>query len=173
VRGDATLTARLLLRGPGLAGLTTVAGGGLAAIAATRPWYLGVAELSMLGDQQGRTVATLAGVPGTVSGWLVVLLGVCAAVLGTNVALDRPHPHARRLLLLTATLLLLLAAVVSWWRPPLERVAAGDAARLLELAERLPSGVELVVSVRPGLGPALVALAAVLVGGGALAARDG
>jgi hypothetical protein len=173
VRGDATLTARLLLRSTGLAGLTTVAGGVLAAIAATRPWYVGVAELSMLGDQQGRTVASLAGVPATVSGWLVVLLGVSAAVLGTDVALDRPHPHARRWLLLTATLLLLLAAMVSWWRPPLERVAAGDAARLLELAERLPSGVELVVSVRPGPGPVLVALAAVLVAGGALAARDG
>jgi hypothetical protein len=173
VRGDATLTARLLLRGTGLAGLTTVAGGVLAAVAATRPWWLGVAELSMLGDQQGRTVASLPGVPGTVSGWLVVLLGVSAAVVGTNVALDRPHPHARRLLLLAAALLLLLAATVTWWRPSLDRVAASDADRLLELAERLPSGVELAVSVRPGPGPLLVALAAVLVAGGALAARDG
>jgi hypothetical protein len=173
VRGDASLTARLLLRGTGLAGLTTVVGGGMAAIAATRPWYLGVAELSMLDDQQERTVASLAGVPGTVTGWLVVLLGVSVAVLGTNVALDRPHRHARRLLLLAATLLLLLAAVVTWRRPPLDRVAAGDADRLLELAERLPSGVELAISVRPGAGPLLVAIAAVLVGAGALAAREG
>jgi hypothetical protein len=173
VRGDATLTARLLLRGTGLAGAVVVLGGGLAAVAATRPWYLAVAEMTMLGDQQGRTVASLAGVPATVLGWVVVALGLAAAVLGTNVALDRPPPHARALLLAVSAVLLVVAATVALRRPPLERVAADDADRLLALADRLPTGVELAISVRPALGPLVVGFAALLIGGGALAAREG
>jgi hypothetical protein len=173
VRGDAALTARLLLRGPGLAGLLTVLGGALAAFAATRPWYLAVAELSMLDDRQGRTIATVAGVPATTIGWIAVALGLAAAVVGSNVAIDRPHRHARSLLLSTASALVAVAIAATVRRPALERVTGSESEGLLELAERLPVGIELVVTVRPGIGPTLVGVAAVLIGIGALAAGDG
>jgi hypothetical protein len=173
VRGDAALTARLLLRGPGLAGLLTVLGGALAAFAATRPWYLAVAELSMLDDRQGRTIATVTGVPATTVGWIAVALGLTAAVVGANVAIDRPHPRARSLLLATASSLVAVAIAAAVRRPELERITGSEAERLLELAERLPVGIELAVTVRPGIGPTLVGVAAVLIGIGALAVGDG
>ena len=172
MRGDAALTARLLLRGPGLAGVVVTLGGALAALAATRPWYVATAELSMLDDQQSRTVTALAGLPETVLGWVALALGLTAAVLGANLALDRPHPHARTLLLSTASSTFAVAVGAAVRRPALERVAGPEAERLLELAGRLPAGVELTVSVRPGIGPILLGVAAVLIGGGALGFRD-
>jgi hypothetical protein len=172
VRGDAALTARLLLRGPGLAGVVVTLGGALAVLAATRPWYVTVAELSMLDDQQSRTVATLAGVPETVLGWVALALGIVAVVLGANLALDRPHPHARTLLLSAASSMVGVAIGAAVRRPALERVAGPEAEGLLELAGRLPAGVELTTWVRPGIGPTLLGVAAVLIGGGALGSRD-
>jgi hypothetical protein len=173
VRGDAALTARLLLRGPGLAGMTATVGGAVAAIAATRPWYLVIAELSMLGDEQSRTVASLSGVPTTVWGWLVAALGLVVAVVGTNVALDRPPPHARRWLTAAAAVLGVLAGAALLARPALARVAGRDGQDLLELAERLPDGIELTLSVQVGPGPLVLGLAATLVGVGAFATREG
>jgi hypothetical protein len=172
VRGDAALTARLLLRGPGLAGVVVTLGGALAVVAATRPWYVAVAELSMLDDQQSRTVAALAGVPETVLGWVALALGIVAAVPGAYLALDRPHLHARTVLLSVASGLVAIAIGVAVRRPALERVAGVEAEGLLELAGRLPAGVELTFSVRPGIGPTLLGVAAVLIGGGALGSRD-
>jgi hypothetical protein len=172
VRGDAALTARLLLRGPGLAGMTAVVGGALAAVAATRPWYRVVADLTMLGEQQARTVATQAGLPRTVWGWAAVGLGLAAAAVGTTCALDRPVPHARRWLFLTAATIGGLGGTAMTWRPPLGRVAGEDGTDLLELAERLPHGVELALSVQTGTGPPLLLAGALLVGVAASALRD-
>jgi hypothetical protein len=172
VRGDTALTARLLLRGTGLAGMTATLGGALAVIAATRPWYLAVADLSMLGEQQHRTVASLPGMPTTVWGWLAVAFGLAVVVLGTNVALDRPPPYARRWLWLGAAALAAPAVAALLVRPGLERVAGTDGEQLLELAERLPSGVELTVSVQAGPGPMMLGAAAILVGIGAFGMRD-
>jgi hypothetical protein len=172
VRGDAALTARLLLRGPGLAGMTAVLGGALAAVAATRPWYRAVADLTMLGEQQARTVATQAGLPRTVSGWVVVGLGIAAVAVGATCALDRPFPRARRWLWSIAVVLGVLAGAAVTLRPPFERVAGGNGTDLLELAERLPHGVDLTLSVQTGSGPPLLLLGALLVGVGASALRD-
>jgi hypothetical protein len=173
VRGDAALTARLLLRGTGLAGLTVTVGGALAVIAASRPWYRAVADLTMLGEQQGRTVASLAGAPATPWGWGAVLLGVAAAVLGTSIALDRPQLHARRWLLAIAAALAVLAGAGYLLRPGLAQVAGSDGEGLRELAERLPTGVELTLAVRPGSGPLLLLVAAAIVAVGAVLADDG
>jgi hypothetical protein len=172
VRGDAALTARLLLRGTGLAGLTGTIGGALAVIAASRPWYRAVADLAMLGEEQGRTVGSLAGAPATPWGWGAVVLGVTAAVLGTSIALDRPQPHARRWLLAISAALAGLAGAGYLLRPGLGQVAGSDGESLRELAERLPTGIELTVVVRPGSGPLLLLVAAAIVGVGALLAED-
>jgi hypothetical protein len=173
VRGDAALTARLLLRPTGLAGLAVTVGGAVAVLAATRPWYRAVADLTMLGEQQGRTVASLHGVPSTVLGWVAVAVGLSAVLLGAGIAIDRPGPHARRSSLGAAVALGTIAATAMAVRPALERVAGSDGGDLLELAGRLPSGVELAVTVRPGPGPLLLVLAAFLVGLGASVAREG
>jgi hypothetical protein len=173
VRGDAALTARLLLRGTGLAGLTVTLGGALAVIAASRPWYRAVADLTMLGEQQERTVASLAGAPDTPWGWGAVVLGVTAAVLGTSVALDRPHPHARRWLLIISAALAAIAGAGYLLPPGLSRVAGSDGEGLRELAERLPAGVELTLTVRPGSGPLLLLVAAAIVLVGTLLTDDG
>jgi hypothetical protein len=163
VRGDAALTARLLLRRTGVAGVTAVVGGVLAAVAATRPWHVAVADLTMLGEQQGRPVATLDGLPGTVWGWCALALAVGTAALGAAIAVDRPPARARALLAGAAVTAWLIAVVGVLASPGLERVAGPTGDDLLALAERLPSGVELSVTVQPGPGPLLLAVAGLLV----------
>lgn len=172
VRGDAALTARLLLRGTGLAGVFVVVGGALAAAGATRGWYLAVADLRMLGEQQGRVVASLAGIPGTPWGWLAVALGVTVAVIGARVAIDRPIPHVRLVLFVAAGAMLAVAVAAGLWSPSVDRVAGSDASDLVALADRLPTGIELTVVVQRGPGPVLLGIAALLVAAAALACED-
>ncbi|MFA9432077.1 hypothetical protein [Egicoccus sp. AB-alg2] len=173
MRGDIALTARLLLRGTGLAGLTVVAGGVLAVVAATRPWFQATAEVAMLGVAQDRAVATLTGVPDTLAGWVALLLGVVAVVVGSSVALDRPPAPARKILVGCAAALLLVA-LLAWFGPvpALARVAGAEADQLATLAGRLPDGVELELRVGAALGPALAALASAIVAIGTFSARD-
>jgi hypothetical protein len=172
VRGDAALTARLLLRRTGVAGVTAAVGGVLAVVAAALPWYVAIADLSMLGEEQGRTVATLDGLPGTVWGWFALALAAGVAVLGAAIAVDRPPPRARPLLAGAAGTALLVAGVGSAARPDLRRVAGSTGDDLLALADRLPSGVELSVAVAPGPGPVLLAVAGLLVAAAAVLADD-
>ncbi len=167
------LTARLLLRASGLAGVVVALGGVLAVVAATRPWFTAVAEVAMLGVEQNRAVAALTGVPDTPGGWLTLAAGLVAVVLGAAAALDRP-PASTRTVLLGCALLLVSAAGWAWVGPgpSLARVAGGEGDQLLDLAGRLPSGVDLQLSVRAAMGPVLSAVAAVMVAVGTLAARD-
>lgn len=172
MRGDATLSARLLLRGAGMAGLLAAAGGLLAVAATTRPWYAVVVTVEMLGDEGERTVATLAGLPATVGGWVVLPLGVLAVTLGGLVALDRPPHWARWGLAGAAAGLAVVAAVAALQVPGTSAIAGDQTARLDELAERLPVGIELDLRSEPRQGVWLVLIAAGMVGGGALAARE-
>jgi hypothetical protein len=172
VRGDATLTARLLLRGPGLAGLLAAAGGLVAVVATTRPWYAAVVTVEMLGDEGERTVATLPGLPSSVGAWVALALGALAVALGAAVAIDRP-PHWARWGLGGAATGLAVIALVAGLQVPRTTVVAGEqTARLDALAERLPTGVALDLRTEPRGGVWLVLVAAGMVGGGALAARE-
>lgn len=172
MRGDAALTARLLLRGAGVAGIAVALGGALAIVAATRPWYHAMADVAMLGSSQGRAVDSLAGTQ-TVLGWVSLLAGLVAVVLGVACALDRPPAGARRMLLACALALVVVAAV-AWLgpAPELARVAGSEGEELARLGDRLPEGIALQLAVRTAIGPVLTVLAGVIVGVGTLAARE-
>jgi hypothetical protein len=172
VRGDAALTARLLLRPQGLAGLAAVVGGAVAVTAARRSWYVAVAELSMLGEEQRRVVGTLPGIPSTLGGWAAVGLGALAIVVGAAVALDRPPAHAPGVLAGCGVALGLLALAAWLRRPPLSRVLGEETPELVALAERLPVGLDLAVAVAPGSAPAWLTAAAAAVAMGGYFARD-
>lgn len=172
MRGDVALTARLLLRGSGLAGLAVAAGGGLAVFAATEPWYHAMAEVEMLGADQARAIASLLGVQ-TVGGWVSLVVGAGAVVLGIACALDRPPARARPLLL-GGAVVLVLAAASAWLlpAPALDSVTGAEADQLAVLADRLPVGLALELQVRVAAGPALVALGSAIVAGGTFFARE-
>jgi hypothetical protein len=172
VRGDAALTARLLLRGTGLAGLLAAAGGALALRGAFGPWYRAVAVVAMLGAEDDRTIATVAGLPDTVGAWAAAGLGSLAIVLGLAIAFDRPPHWARWGLALVAGGLLLCAAVAAVRVPPVDTVAAGAGAELEALADRLPTGVQLEVATTVAVGVWRVVVAGVMVAIGAAAARE-
>jgi hypothetical protein len=172
VRGDAAMTARLLVRAQGLAGLAAVAGGVTALAAARLPWYVASTDVRMLGEGQRRVVATLAGVPASPWGWLAVLAGLAALILGVGIAVDRPLPRARLGLLVVALLLTVAGVAGLTMVPDLLRVAGAEATRLRGLGDRLPVGVSLEVIVVRGIGPVLTLLAAALVTAGGAGARD-
>jgi hypothetical protein len=172
VRGDAALTARLLLRGAGLAGVTAAAGGLVLIVASLRAWSVTLAEISMLGGAEDRTVAVLRGVPATPGGWVALLAGTAAVVLGLAIALDRPPPHARTLVAAVGTLAAAAAVASLVVVPDPARIAGPDAAELLALRERLPVGVDLELRTAPSSGPWWALTGALLAVTGAGAARD-
>jgi hypothetical protein len=175
VRGDAALTARLLLRGTGLAGVLAAAGGGLAIVGAFGPWYRAVAIVEMLGVEDARTIATVGGLPDAWPAWAawpVAAIGLVAVVLGLAVAFDRPPHQSRWALALVAVGLLGCAAVAAWRVPAVDAVVAGARPELEALADRLPTGVELQLATRVGAGVWRTVAAAVMVGVGAAAARE-
>jgi hypothetical protein len=172
VRGDAALVARLLLRGTGLAGLVAATGGVVAIAAAARPWYAAVVTVEMLGDEGERTVATLAGVPGTLGGWAALGLGVVALALGVLIAIDRPPAWSRWGLAGVALSLVVVGLAAARRIPDPRRVAGEQSLRLTALAERLPAGVELEVASQPRGAIGILLAAAGLVALGAIAARE-
>lgn len=174
MRGDRALALRLLRRGSGLAGLLAAAGGALAVVAAARPAYVARAELSMLGEEQARTVAAVAGWEIGAGGLLGVLLGAAALALGVRLAIDRPPAPTRTLLLSVGGSLALIGAVRWAWRPSLDRLrdASGHLSELAGLADRLPDDVSLALSVGVGDAPALLVVAGAMVLVGALSADE-
>lgn len=172
MRGDAALTARLLLRGAGLAGVVAALGGVAVVLGAMRPWSVALAEVSMLGGTDERTVALLRGVPGTVGGWATALAGVAVIGLGMSIALDRPPARARALLGATAVVAGAIAIVHLLVVPDPLRIAGQEAVELVALRDRLPVGVELELRSAAASGPWWVAGGALLGLVGAAAARD-
>lgn len=166
MRGDVLLSLRVLRRPRGLLGVLAVGAALTALVAAHLPWYQVAARVEMLGEQQSRPVATLAGWQAHPWGWLVPALAVVAVVVGLALALDRPFPGTRDAQLGAG--LGLAAAVVAGGLmfPPVSRfdVAGSRLRELAGLADRLPHDVELSFAVRPGVGLWLtLAGAAVLV----------
>lgn len=172
MRGDATLTARLLLRGTGLAGLAAAAGGALAVVATTRPWYATVARVEMLGAVQARRVEALPGLPTVPWAWLAFLAGLVALGVGLGVAVDRPFSRSRLTLATSAVLLAVAGAGALVLPTELARLGGRQTRELLELSERLPTGVALELSAVTGVGVHLTLAAAALVAVGALGARE-
>lgn len=170
---DAAVTARLVVRPSGLAGVVAALAGLAAARAAAEPWHEVALSIRMLGGEQARVLEEVAAVavPWAV---LAAAAGLVATVLGTSLALDR-HPGWTRPVLVGSAGSLLVAGVVPLLLPPpLARL--GDPAGALEevaaLGSGLPSGVSMALSVRPGAAPVVAAGAAVVVLGATLAARE-
>ena len=173
MRGDATLTLRLLLRGSGMAGLCVAAGGALALTGAFAPWRATVAEVSVLGATDERVVSVVHGIPTTVTGWLVAVLGLAALGLGLSIALDRPPARGRLMVVAVAAACLLVAAAVLVLGPT---GAGPDQAELLAglgaETGQLPADVEVTGRRRHGVGPWLAAAGAGLSLIGGAAARQ-
>jgi hypothetical protein len=174
VRGDATLQARLLLRGTGVAGAGMAVGGGLAVVGAYRPWYAVTAELTMLGEDQTRAVAELAGWEAHPWGWVIPAVGLLAVALGVAVAIDRPAARTRLVALVGCGLLAAAVAAGAMLRPGVDRfdIAGSRLRELVDLADRLPEGVELSFAVAVADGVWVTAGAASLVLLGTLGARE-
>lgn len=174
MRGDAALQARLLLRPTGAAGAAVALGGVVAVVGAYRPWYAVTAELTMLGEDQRRAVAELPGWEAHPWGWLIPAVGVLAVALGVAVAFDRPPRRTRPVLLLAGALLVGAAALGAADRPPVDRfdIAGTRLRELLDLTDRLPSGVELAFSVGVSDGVWVTLVAGLLTMVGALCARE-
>lgn len=173
MRGELPHALVAVGRGSGLAGLVASAAGIAAVVAAWQPWYEAAAELTMLGADEERAVVVLLGwtlLPGLVAG----LAGVVAAVLGTALAIDRHPGWARRGLLAAAVTLAVAGTVGQLYRPPLDRFPdeAGALGDLRAVVGELPIGVELTLSVRPGIGATLSLVAAALIVTAVAAARD-
>ena len=173
MRGDVTLTLRLLLRGSGMAGLCVAAGGALAMTGAFAPWRTTVAQVSVLGTTDERVVSVVHGIPATVTGWVVAALGLAALALGLSIALDRPPSRGRLLVVAVATACLLVAASVLVLGPAGGGPDQADLlARLGAESGQLPADVEVTGQRRHGVGPWLAAVGAGLSLLGGAAARQ-
>lgn len=154
MRGDTALTVRLLRRGSGIAGVTIVLGGALVVSGTFSPWRATVAQVDVLGVTDDRVIAVTHGVPATVGGWVLAVLGIAVLVLGVAVALDRPPPRSRRAVLLLAGGCALATVAVLLLGPG---GAAPDHAQLLAQlgAEggKLPGDVEVTGHQRHSIGP--------------------
>ncbi|MFP4635670.1 MAG: hypothetical protein ACLFRD_07410, partial [Nitriliruptoraceae bacterium] len=75
MRGDTALAVRLLRRGSGIAGVCIVLGGALVVSGTFSPWRATVAEVEVLGVSDDRVIAVTHGVPATVGGWVLAVLG--------------------------------------------------------------------------------------------------
>jgi hypothetical protein len=170
VRGDAALTVRLLLRGPGLAGTTIAVAGVLGGVSTLLPWQHEVERVELLGGRGERTLSTVRGLPGEPLAWLVLAAAIVLIWLGLTLALDRPPMRARLAAAMAAVVLVgagAAAASVGQGRSAAE-TASSD--RNGEVA--LPVGVEVTTVNRTGMGPWLAVAGGVLALGGTLTARE-
>jgi hypothetical protein len=173
VRGEVPAALEAVGRGSGLAGLAIAAAGTVVVVCAGRPWYAATAELAMLGEAEQRLVAVVPGW-GAVPGALATVAGAIAALLGIGLALDR-HPGWTRPALVIAAIVLTGAGTVGQLvRPGLDRFpdGAGALAELRAVRDDLPRGVELTLTVRPGLAATAALVAGIVVLIGVAAARD-
>lgn len=173
MRGDAGITAGLLIRPSGLAGLAMAVGGGLVIGSAFAPWRTTVATVTMLGLDDERVIDAQRGLPTIPGGWVVAALGVVIVGLGLAVALDRPPPRVRSIVtaavVLAAAVAVGTVVLVPGGPPP----APGDLLSALGAeGGQLPSDVEVAGEVRRGDGPWLAVAGAVVTLAGVVCARD-
>jgi hypothetical protein len=173
VRGEVPAALEAVGRGSGLAGLAIAAAGTTVVACSARPWYAATAELAMLGAAEQRLVAV---VPGwaAVPGVLATVAGAVAALLGIGLALDRHPGWTRPVLVAAAVVLTATGTVGQLVRPSLDRFSdgAGALAELRAVRDDLPRGVELTLTVRPGLAATAALVAGIVVLVGVAAARD-
>lgn len=172
VRGDLALHARLLLRRPGLAGVTAVVAGGTLVVAGVLPWARVLSTVRADGQAGTAVAATWSLLPGTVGGWVLAATAALAGVVGASVALDRPPHRAPLLLVGTAVVALSAVTIEVLLATPSSRLA-GDLEDLDGLADRMPVAVELEAVVASGPGPWWFAGAVVLLVIAAFGSRDG
>lgn len=173
MRLSVPLRVRMLVRPLGAVGGFGMGAGVATLVAAYLPWYEVVATVDVLGTARGRPVAGLAGWQAHPWGWLVPTLALVGAVVCGAVAIDRPL-RATPVMAAGAGLGLLATVVVSLLVfPPVSRFdrAGSGLAELDQLAERLPQGVALTFSVRPGLGLWTALAASLVIVGAAVAFR--
>lgn len=154
MRGDVLLRLRMAARPRGLAGVAGAVAGLSGMASAYLPWYRVSADVAMLGSAQSRAVAALAGWQAHPWSWLVPALSLVAVVVGVRVAVDQPLPYTRDLTVAAGLGLGAIAAIGGLSFPPVSRfdVAGSRLRELAELADRLPSDVELTFTVRPAVG---------------------
>lgn len=171
MRGDAALTMRLLLRGPGLAGTTIAVAGVLGVVSSLQAWQHEVERVELLGGSGERTVSTIRGLPGEPLAWLVLAGGAILLVIGLALALDRPPMRARLAAAVAAAVLVIAGAVTALGEPATSTEASGGATtEAREVA--LPVGVEVTTVHHTGRGPWLALAGGVLALGGTVAARE-
>ncbi len=171
MRGDAALTVRLLLRGPGRAGTTIAVGGVLGVVSTLQAWQHEVQRVELLGGSGERTVATIRGVPEEPLAWLVLGAAVLLLWFGLALAIDRPPVRARLAAGVAAAVLVLAGASAALGESAGSAAASdGAAARWSEVA--LPVGVEVTTVHQTGPGPWLALAGGILALGGTLAARE-
>lgn len=172
-RGDLLLELRLLLRPRAL-----VAGvGGLAGLAglvgAYLPWYgvsmrVTYAPWTPEGAPAPQPVShsvthsSLAGWEAHPWGWLAPALALIALAVGLLAALDRPPPRHDNLQIGIGLGLAVLAGVSALVLPPVDRFGGRRLQQLADLADRLPTDVELTFGVGPAWGLWVTLGAAVL-----------
>jgi hypothetical protein len=173
VRGELPHAVAAVGRGSGLAGVLAALAGAAAVIGATLPWHEAAAELAMLGSAEDRAVVSLVGLR-TVLGVLGALAGVAAVALGGALAIDRHPGWTRRGLVGAAFALGATGLLARLRRPALDRFPddGGALADLRAVVGELPRGVELTLSVRPGIGATITLVAGLLVAVAVAAARD-
>lgn len=160
-------------RRSGVAGLAVAVAGAATAFGAVHPWHVATAELAMLGAAERRMVAV---VPGwsALPGVLAAAAGATAALLGAALALDRHPGWTRPALLATAVVMALAGTSGHLVRPGLDRFpdGAGALAELRAVRDDLPAGVELTLTVRPGVAATVALVAGIVVLVAVAAARD-
>jgi len=171
VRGDAALTARLLLRGPGRVGTTIAVAGVLGVVSTLLAWQHEVERVELLGGSGERTLSTVRGVPDEPLAWLALAAAVLLLWLGLALAIDRPPMRARLVTAVAATVLVLAGSLAALDEPA-GPAAASDGATTPRSEVALPVGVEVTTVHRTGPGPWLALTGGILALGGALAARE-
>ena len=173
MRGDAGITAGLLIRPSGLAGLAMAAGGGMVIGSAFAPWRTTVATVTLLGLDDERIIEAQRGLPAMPSGWIVAALGVVIVGSGLAVALDRPPPRVRSIAAVAAILAAVVAVATVMLAPGGPPPETGELLSSLGAeGGQLPSDVEVAGEVRRGYGPWLAVAGAVVTLAGAACARD-
>lgn len=174
MRGDLALQVRLLLRPQGLTGLVAAVAGLSALAASYLPWYEVEASVAMLGTEQSRAVAHLAGWHAHPWTWVVPAAAVVAVVVGAALAVDHALPRTRDLELGAGLLIAAAVGAGGLVFPPVSRfdVAGTRLRELAAFAGRLPDDVTLDFAVRPGIGLWLTLAASFLLVAAAFASRE-